>query len=145
VRHDNDRLGAGEALFRAVLGTGAGLLAGITLSAWVGGVSPARVRRAANRLREAVPPRLTIGASVQAVRVALQAEPRLGGLGIQAVPVSRGVVELRGWVPNRLARTVAGRAALAVPGIESVINSILVRGEDDQARAEEPRANDQTA
>jgi hypothetical protein len=40
---------------------------------------------------------------------------------------------------------VAGRAALAVPGIESVINSILVRGEDDQARAEEPRANDQTA
>jgi hypothetical protein len=145
VRHDNDRLGAGEALFWAVLGTGAGLLAGITLSAWVGGVSPERVRRAASRLREAVPPRLTIGASVQAVRVALQAEPRLGGLGIQAVPVSRGVVELRGWVPSRLARTVAGRTALAVPGIESVINSILVRGEDDQARAEEPRANDQTA
>ena len=145
MRHDNDRLGAGEALFWAALGTGAGLLAGITLSAWVGGVSPERVRRAASRLREAVPPRLTIGASVQAVRVALQAEPRLGGLGIQAVPVSRGVVELRGWVPSRLARTVAGRAALAVPGIESVINSILVRGEDDQARAEEPRANDQTA
>ena len=145
MRHDDERLGTGEALFWAVLGTGAGLLAGITLSAWVGGVSPERVRRAANRLREAVPPRLTIGASVQAVRVALQAEPRLGGLGIQAVPVSRGVVELRGWVPNRLARTVAGRAALAVPGIESVINSILVRGEDDQARSEEPRANDQTA
>ncbi|HTG49266.1 MAG TPA: BON domain-containing protein [Gemmatimonadales bacterium] len=144
MRHDDERLGTGEALFWAVLGTGAGLLAGITLSAWVGGVSPERVRRAANRLREAVPPRLTIGASVQAVRVALQAEPRLGGLGIQAVPVSRGVVELRGWVPNRLARTVAGRAALAVPGIESVINSILVRGEDDQASAE-PRANDQTA
>jgi hypothetical protein len=39
---------------------------------------------------------------------------------------------------------VAGRTALAVPGIESVINSILVRGEDDQA-SEEPRANDQTA
>ena len=63
----------------------------------------------------------------------------------EAEVVSRGVVELRGWVPSRLARTVAGRAALAVPGIESVINSILVRGEDDQARAEEPRANDQTA
>ncbi len=145
MRHDDDRLSAGQALFWAALGTGAGLLGGITLSAWVGGVSPGRVRRAASRLREAVPPRLTIGASVQAVRVALQAEPRLGGLGIQAVPVSRGVVELRGWVPSRLSRTVAGRTALAVRGIESVINSILVRGEDDQPRAEEPRANDQTA
>ncbi len=144
MRHDEDRLSAGEALLWAVLGTGAGLLAGVTLSAWVGGVSPGRVRRAASRLREAVPPQLTIGASVQAVRVALQAEPRLSNLGIQAVPVSRGVVELRGWVPSRLARTVAGRTALAVPGIESVINSILVRGEDDQA-SEAPRANDQTA
>jgi osmotically-inducible protein OsmY len=81
---------------------------------------------------------------VQAVRVALQAEPRLSKLGIQAVPVGRGVVELRGWVPSRSARTVAGRTALAVPGIESVINSILVRGEDDQA-SEAPRATDQTA
>jgi hypothetical protein len=145
VRYDDDRLGAGEALLWATLGTGAGLLAGLTLSAWVGGVSTRRVRRAADRLRETAAPRLTIGASVQAVRVALQAEPRLAGLGIQAVPVSRGAVELRGWVPSRTARTVAGRTALAVPGIESVINSILVRGEDDQSVSEDTRANDQSA
>jgi hypothetical protein len=145
VRYDDDRLGAGEALLWATLGTGAGLLAGLTLSAWVGGVSTRRVRRAADRLRETAAPRLTIGASVQAVRVALQAEPRLAGLGIQAVPVSRGAVELRGWVPSRAARTVAGRTALAVPGIESVINSILVRGEDDQSVSEDTRANDQSA
>jgi len=145
VRHDDDRLSAGAALLWAALGTGAGLLAGLTLSAWVGGMSARRVRRAAGRLRETAPPRLTIGASVQAVRVALQAEPRLTGLGIQAVPVSRGVVELRGWVPSRTARTVAGRTALAVPGIDSVINSILVRGEDDQRFSEDTRANDQSA
>jgi osmotically-inducible protein OsmY len=77
--------------------------------------------------------------------VARQAEPRLAGLGIQAVPVSRGVVELRGWVPSRIARTVAGRTALAVRGIDSVINSILVRGEDDQSVSEDTRANDQSA
>ena len=145
MRHDDDRLNAGEALLWAALGTGAGLLAGLSLSAWVGGVSTGRVRRAAERFRETAPPRLTIGASVQAVRVALQNEPRLGGLGIQAVPVSRGVVELRGWVPSRTARTVAGRTALAVPGIDSVINSILVRGEDDQSFSEDTRANDQSA
>ena len=145
MRQDDDRLSAGEALLWAALGTGAGLLAGLTLSAWVGGVSPRRVRRVAERLRETAAPRLTINASVQAVRVALQAEPRLAGLGIQAVPVSRGVVELRGWVPSRIARTVAGRTALAVRGIDSVINSILVRGEDDQSVSEDTRANDQSA
>ena len=145
MRHDDDRLSAGEALLWAALGTGAGLLAGLSLSAWVGGVSTRRVRRAAERLRETARPRLTINASVQAVRVALQAEPRLTGLGIQAVPVSRGVVELRGWVPSRIARTLAGRTALAVPGIDSVINSILVRGEDDQSFSEDTRANDQSA
>ena len=145
MRQDDDRLSAGEALLWAALGTGAGLLAGLTLSAWVGGVSTRRMRRAAERFRETARPRLTITASVQAVRVALQAEPRLAGLGIQAVPVSRGVVELRGWVPSRIARTVAGRTALAVRGIDSVINSILVRGEDDQGVSEDTRANDQSA
>ncbi|HUF35142.1 MAG TPA: BON domain-containing protein, partial [Gemmatimonadales bacterium] len=59
--------------------------------------------------------------------------------------VARGVVELRGWVPGRAARTLAGRTALAVPGIESVINSILVRGEDDQSPPGRPRAADQSA
>ena len=45
MRHDDDRLNAGEALLWAALGTGAGLLADITLSAWVGGESPGRGRR----------------------------------------------------------------------------------------------------
>ena len=49
--------------------------------------------------------------------------------------MSRGAVELRGWVPSRTIRTAAGRAALAVPGIESVINSILVRGRGRSPRA----------
>jgi hypothetical protein len=40
-------------------------------------------------------------------------------------------VELRGWVTDRSSRTLAARVACAVPGIETVINSILVRGEDD--------------
>ena len=129
----------------AALGATAGLLAGVALSEWMGGVSSLRVRRVARRIREAPAARLTVPASAQAVRVALQAEPRLAGLAVQALPVGRGVVELRGWVPSRAARTLAGRTALAVAGIESVINSILVRGEDDRPPSEEPRANDQSA
>jgi osmotically-inducible protein OsmY len=144
VRYD-DELSGGEVLLWMALGVGSGLLAAIALSEWVGDVNPGRVRRVADRLRENVPTRLTASASVRAVEVALGAEPRLAGLTIEARAVSRGAVELRGWVPSRSIRTVAGRTALAVPGIESVINSILVRGEDDRPSPDQPRAADQSA
>jgi hypothetical protein len=144
VRHD-DELSGGEVVLWATLGAGAGLLAAIALSEWVGDVNPGRMRRIAGRLREQEPTRLTAAASVRAVQVALDAEPRLAGLSIEARAVSKGAVELRGWVPSRSTRTVAGRTALAVPGIESVINSLLVRGEDDRPSPDHPRAADQSA
>jgi hypothetical protein len=144
VRHD-DELSGGEVVLWAVLGAGAGLLASIALSEWVGEVNSGRVRRIAERLREQGPTRLTAAASARAVQVALNAEPRLAGLPIEARAVSRGAVELRGWVPSRSMRTAAGRTALAVPGIESVINSLLVRGEDDRPSPDQPRAADQSA
>jgi osmotically-inducible protein OsmY len=104
-----------------------------------------RARGVARRLREGSPSRLTTSATARSVAAALDAEARLAGLGIQALAVARGVVELRGWVPNRTARTLAGRTALAAPGIESVINSLLVRGEDDLRPASDSRATDQSA
>jgi BON domain len=144
VRHDDELSGA-EVVLWAALGAGAGLIGAIALSEWVGDVNPGRVRRIAGRLREQEPTRLTAAASVRAVQVALNAEPRLAGLSIEARAVSRGAVELRGWVPSRTIRTVAGRTALAVAGIESVINSLLVRGEDDRPSPDHPRAADQSA
>jgi osmotically-inducible protein OsmY len=144
VRYD-DELSGGEVVLWTALGLGSGFLAAIALSEWVGDVNPERVRRVADRLRESGPTRLTASASVRAVEVALRADPRLAGLSIEARAVSRGAVELRGWVPSRSIRTAAGRTALAVPGIESVINSILVRGEDDRPSPDQPRAADQSA
>ena len=144
MRHD-DELSGGEVVLWAVLGAGAGLLASIALSEWVGEVNSGRVRRIAERLRDQGPTRMTAAASARAVQVALNAEPRLAGLPIEARAVSRGAVELRGWVPSRSMRTAAGRTALAVPGIESVINSLLVRGEDDRPSPDQPRAADQSA
>ena len=140
-----DRLTGGEILLWTTVGLGAGLLAGFALSGWVGGVDRLRVRRVMGRLREVAPTRLTTSASVRAVEAALQADPHLSPLGIQAIPISRGVVELRGWVSTRSERTSACRVALATPGIESVINSILVRGEDDRALSKDERATDQSA
>jgi osmotically-inducible protein OsmY len=144
VRHD-DELSGGELVLWAALGAGAGLVAAIALSEWVGEVNPGRMRRIADRLREQEPTRLTAAASARAVQVALNADQRLAGLPIEARAVSRGAVELRGWVPSRSVRTAAGRTALAVPGIESVINSLLVRGEDDRPSPDQPRAADQSA
>ncbi len=127
------------------LGLGAGLVAGFTLSEWIGDVNRVRVRGVARRLRGGAPIRLTSSASARAVEAALQAEPRLAGIRIETMAVARGVVELRGWVPTRAARAIAGRSALAAPGIESVINSLLVRGEDDLTRTGDSRATDQSA
>ena len=141
----NDGVSGGEALLWTVLGIGTGIVAGFAVSEWVGGVNRVRVGRAAERLRAPAPTRLTTAASARAVDIALKAESRLAGLGIEALPVARGVVELRGWVPTRAVRTLACRAALAVSGIESVINSILVHGEDDQAPPGRSQAADQSA
>jgi hypothetical protein len=144
VRH-RDRLGGLEVMLWSGLGIGVGLVAGFVLSEWVGDVNRSRVSGVARRLREGAPSRLTTSATARSVAAALAAEPRLAGLGIQTLAVARGVVELRGWVPTRAARTLAGRTALAAPGIESVINSLQVRGEDDARSAEGSRATDQSA
>jgi len=145
VPHD-DRLSGTDILMWTTVGMGAGLVAGFALSEWMGGVSTRRVRGAARWLREGSAARLTTSASVRAVEVALRAEPRLGSLSLVAAPVARGVVELRGWVPTRAARSLAARVALAAPGIERVINSVLVRGEDDQGgQVPNRRATDQSA
>ena len=144
MRH-RDRLGGLEIMLWSGLGIGVGLAAGFILSEWVGDVNRNRVSGVARRLREGSPARLTTSATARSVAAALEAEPRLARLGIQTLAVARGVVELRGWVPTRVARTIAGRTALAAPGIESVINSLQVRGEDDLRPAEGSRATDQSA
>ena len=143
--HQHDRLTGMQVMLWSGLGAGAGLVAGFLLSEWVGGVSRVRVEGVARRLRQGAPTRLTSSASARAVEAALEAEPRLAGIPIEALAVARGVVELRGWVPTRPARAIAGRTALTVPGIESVINSLLVRGEDDLTRTRDARATDQSA
>jgi osmotically-inducible protein OsmY len=143
--HHRDRLGGWQIILWSGLGIAVGAVAGFALSEWVGGVNRSRVSGVARRLRGGTPSQLTTSATATSVAAALDAEPRLAGLGIKPVAMARGVVELRGWVPTRAARTIAGRTALAAPGIQSVINSLQVRGEDDLRPAEGSRATDQSA
>jgi hypothetical protein len=144
VRRDEELSGAQIVLW-TTFGVGTGLLAGFVLSEWMGGVTRPRMQRVARRLGQAAHGRLTPAASARAVDAALHAEPRLAGFSIEVVAVSRGTVELRGWVTDRPARTLAARVARAVAGIDTVINSILVRGEDDRIIPGGKRVTDQSA
>jgi osmotically-inducible protein OsmY len=107
-------------------------------------VNQTRVRRVAKSLGSGVLHH-TSAASARAVETALGAEPRLASCALKVVPISRRSVELRGWVGDRPARTLAARVASAVPGVETVINSILVRGEDDRVIPGGKRVTDQSA
>jgi hypothetical protein len=144
VRRDEQLSGAQIALWTTV-GVGTGLVAGFALSEWMGGITRPRMQRVARRLGQATPVRLTPAASARAVDAALHAEPRLASFLLEVVAVSRGTVELRGWVTDRAARTLAARVACAVTGIDTVINSILVRGEDDRVIPGGKRVTDQSA
>ncbi|MGH7628148.1 MAG: BON domain-containing protein, partial [Gemmatimonadales bacterium] len=90
-------------------------------------------------------PALSAAGSARAVAAALAADPELRELGLEVTPVASGTVELHGWVRTRAARARAGRLARGVPGVEAVINSILVRGEDDRTLSPDYLATDQSA
>lgn len=136
---------AGSMIFWGALGAGLGLAAGFALGEWVGEVNRPRLRRVARRLAEPPAPRLTASAGARAATVVLGNEPSLRDFRLEACAVSPGVVELRGWVASRPARSLAARVVSRVPGIDSVINSILVRGEDDLRPATSDDAADQSA
>jgi hypothetical protein len=134
-------LGTAEILGWSALGIGLGLVTGFALGEWLGDVNRGRVRRVVRSSRtRPVPSVARPAATARAAKAALESQPDLGGLGIDVLAVSPGAVELRGWVPNRAARTLAGRVAADVAGVDTVINSILVRGEDDRGFRSGPRA-----
>ncbi len=124
-----ERLHTGEILGWSVLGFGAGVVGGLWAAGWLGRVSPGRLTDEVRVLqnRGGISP----VALAEAVRLALAADPVLAPHDLRIVAGTRGTVELTGWVPDRPTRARAVRAANQVPGLDGVINSILVHGEDD--------------
>lgn len=131
----SERMSTGEMAGWGVLGFVTGLVAGSTLAAWVGGMSRDRLGRAVWWRRAAAPERpRTAAATVTAAMEALASEPSLAGLTLDALALGQRAVELRGWVRDRSQRTLAARRVREVAGIDTVVNRILVRGEDDRPR-----------
>lgn len=62
---------------------------------------------------------------------ALSEDADLATQSIDVVPVARGMVGLRGWVDSRRLRARAHRIVCDTLGSDAVIDSLMVRGEDD--------------
>ena len=140
----NAKLSFGEVLGWSLAGLTAGAMGGLVLAAWFGRGSGRRIRRVINQWRPPAPPARNIGTPARDTQSALDASD-LHPFRIEVVGVMPGVVELHGWVPSRAIRARAARVAAQVPGIERVVNCILVRGEDDKnAKISRPIA-DQSA
>jgi hypothetical protein len=116
-----------------------GLAAGLVLSETVGEVGPARIGGLVRQRRRPAPTRT--GQLARLARQAMTLDPVLSGLPLSALAVSARTVELHGWVNNRAERARAGRVARSVPGLESIINCILVHGEDDFRSPEDTTAS----
>lgn len=120
----------------ALVGFGAGIAAGFLLGEIFGGGGTTRVGRLVGGLkRKPVPERRLDRATT--ILAVLEAEPELAGLKFSLVPAARGGLELRGWVPSRSARSRALRLANAASGGLTLLDRLLVRGEDDSP---EPRS-----
>lgn len=141
MRHDK-QLSRLEIVGWTTLGMLTGLVAGVGLSEWFGGVSRPRLQRLVTPRPR---PTLTAAGTARAVGAAFDADPTLCELGLEATAVALGAVELHGWVPSRAVRAYAGRVARSVSGIERVVNSLLVHGEDDRGQPRKDRPTDQTA
>lgn len=120
-----------EILAWTLFGGAVGLVAGFAIGEWLGPITPARVGRTLTRNADHRGPRLKAAETARAARVALEQDLELRNLQLEPIPVGPGVVELHGWVPDRRLRARAARVAAAAEGIESLVNCLLVRGEDD--------------
>jgi hypothetical protein len=140
-----ERPSTSELVAWSLVGIGLGLVGGIALAGWLGPVRRHEDDQTIEPSASTAPTRLLkASAAERAVERALSHDVELGDLELRALAVGRGVVELHGWVASRALRTRAMRVAAHVEGVESLINCLLVHGEDDPA---EPAldATDQTA
>ena len=128
------------------MGVFTGLVAGFGLSEWVGATDPRRLARLMTpRPLPRPAPALSAAATARAATAAFDADPTLCQLSLVVTPVMLGVIELHGWVPSRAVRAHAGRVAHAVGGVDRVVNSLLVHGEDDRGTPSKDRPTNQSA
>jgi hypothetical protein len=130
---------ASELFAWTLVGAVVGLVGGVALGEWIGPVNLRRAERGLARFRTGresepgIP--LKAAETARAARLAVERDTELRGLGLEPIAVGPGVVELHGWVPTRALRARAARVVTTADGIDTLVNCILVHGEDDAAHA----------
>lgn len=122
----------------AVAGFALGAAAGWLLGELTGGLSRDRLSRYFSGLRRPAADNDAPANPRERVRAALGADSDLRRLDLEVIPAGRGAVEVRGWVPSRMLRARATRLAATAAGATRLIDSLLVRGEDDRPAEDEP-------
>ena len=125
TRHSSPR---SNLLLTATLGLGMGFLGGWVLGGLLGQVTGDRIRRLARAGRAR---RASVADPIQAVRSALAEDAALDSAALVVRRAGTRGVEIHGWVDTRQDRARLHRLATgAVPDL-SVVNAVLVHGEDD--------------
>ncbi len=120
-----------ELLAWTLVGAVVGVAAGFAAAEWLGPAAKRRARAAGGEDGDDGLPALRPGEATRAARLTLGADPDLAPLDLEVLAAGPGIVELHGWVPERRLRARAVRLLAGTPGIHTVINCLLVHGEDD--------------
>jgi len=110
------------------LGLAAGALAGFLLGELWGPTASRAIRTPKRATRKA-----SVASLVESAHEALGADETVAAAMIKVVPVGRNAIELHGWVPTRTTRARALRHVREALPETSVLDCLLVRGEDDGA------------
>lgn len=140
----SERPSSTELLAWTLVGLATGLIVGATASAWLR-PDPDREDRPEPGPQ---PPRarpLRVADASRVVQERLRSDTTLHALDLDVLAVGPGVIELHGWVGSRAERTRAARLAASVPGVTTLVNSLLVHGEDDYPTPVRDDAGDQSA
>jgi osmotically-inducible protein OsmY len=130
VTQRDERPGAVGLAVTAAMGFAVGVLGGMLLGGSVGFLHADRVRDALNRLRHGDHEPAEPAELEDAVREALRSDEATSDLDVAVHAVGPGLIELTGVTSDALVRRAAADIARAVPGVEVVVNRILVRGTD---------------
>ncbi|MGH7592399.1 MAG: hypothetical protein ACRELE_00890 [Gemmatimonadales bacterium] len=122
-----------------ILGFGVSVALGFALGELAG---PAVERTLAHWTRPDTPEN-PVRVLVAAAQAALDGDLILRDARLVVIPVGRAAIELHGWVTDRRARARAARLVGDAVPAESIINCLLVHGEDDLALLpDEPDADE---
>ena len=132
VSRANEDAPKGHSPLWAVAGFALGAVAGWVAGELTGGVTRERMNQYVSGLRRPLADLEAPATPRERVRAALEADPDLRRLELEVTPAGRGAVELHGWVPSRTLRARATRLAATAAGATRLIDSLLVRGEDDR-------------